>query len=731
MDKMAWSHRLVKARPVLPFNFLTMMMLILLSSVTIVRELRENWLSPTTVKKRDLGAWGQKLQSIVTPETAASIESDPQLKRSLLTLVDLTVELSNTIEKRFKTPEVAEAHEIIQTYRRSLAESLQVVDGEAGNLDEAHALTVRQLFPSFGGNNGAGAGGESALATLFSPITDALSGAISGIGNSALAALPGPLFFLGVGLGAGSAQGLELASNETIMQVTKKVAQDSGMEATGLNPAVQSLGMGLTATIIGSVNTSSLTSGIDIPGVALALGSGLGNGTAVGLQLSSVPMEMMISMMNMTNDTSIAGAVGMLGFGLTSSVTSAINTTKLIGMATSGDAANSFMMALPEAAKGLGTGLGEGASIGLGLQSEPAEMPPAKMPDGSVNVGGVVQVFARGLTSGFLQNGTLSKAASSLGNMAVSTGSGGISIGGMSVDVGKAAQGFAMGFLQGAGDAVQSMGGVGALLNGTATRPASGVPNSTIQFDDSVGGAAAGFGLGIGGQGVFVAQQLISNPNGGATPSQNSATVPMAAPAAAGSLAAPATARLRRRVTTISARQQTSPVSVDTTNGFNLSVILNAQTISTGAQMGVDALTCQGVGGLGLVLLGLVRSNTISVSGFSLDANTTDMIKQLIPNGTISVSNEGNTYEIDGQQVSAALDGNVLGAANGVAVNGMKVIAWAAMLVIHRKVPYTFHVLSLGKTCCANYVSSYHRHFRISDNGAGCHWIRKHHKFAQ
>ncbi len=82
-----------------------------------------------------------------------------------------------------------------------------------------------------------------------------------------------------------------------------------------------------------------------------------------------------------------------------------------------------------------------------------------------------------------------------------------------SVDLGSVAQGFARGFVQGAGDAVQSIGGIPALLNGTAHASLSPVPDGTVAFNDSVGGAATGFGQGLGGQLVLVARQLLDGVN--------------------------------------------------------------------------------------------------------------------------------------------------------------------------------------------------------------------------
>ncbi|CCF39630.1 hypothetical protein CH063_10411 [Colletotrichum higginsianum] len=141
---------------------------------------------------------------------------------------------------------------------------------------------------------------------------------------------------------------------------------------------------------------------------------------------------------------------------------------------------------------------------------------------------------------------------------------------------------------------------------------------------------------------------------------------------------------MHRRDVDLVARQDPPPiVSVNTTDGFNLSVVINAQTISMAAQTGVNALTCQGIGGLGLIGFGLIRSKTIALDMVTSSSNTTKVIKQVIPTGTIRIANEGHTYAIDGGVIRDALGNNILGAAGGIEINGFKLPAWIAFLIIH------------------------------------------------
>lgn len=216
------------------------------------------------------------------------------------------------------------------------------------------------------------------------------------------------------------------------------------------------------------------------------------------------------------------------------------------------------------------------------------------------------------------------------------------------------------------------------------------MPPTKVQFDDGIGGAAAGLGAGIGGQGVLLVSMLIANPTGTpavavpppAAPAPRSPTPDMQVPAIPAPGDMPSLPTRLRRGPGLASRQDPS-VNVDTSKGFNLSVIINAQTVSSAAQGGIDALTCQGVGGgLGNILLGLLRSKTISTGSLNND-NTTKTIRQVIPTGIIKIKNEGNTYNIDGGVIRESFGNNILGAVNGIEINGMKLAAWIAFIVIH------------------------------------------------
>jgi hypothetical protein len=489
---------------------------------------------------------------------------------------------------------------------------------------------------------------------IFKPITDAISGAIGAIGNSILGDLQVPLLFLGIGTGTGAVQGLNLTTVERSKQVAQKVASDNGADASGINLGVQNLGMGLAASILGAINISSLIqpNPDTLPLVATALGEGIGNGAAAGFHINSN--------LKPPNDSTISGLVGTLAFGLTKSISSNINISRLMPRDSSGN----LMKILPVAATGLGKGLGKGVSIGLELQDD-TPVPIQTMPDGSPDFGGIAEGFAQALTSGILGNGTIKKLMSGLGN---SQGSGFSLPGGSSPNLGLVAQGIARGLLQGAGDALQSIGGVQAFMDNSAVIPVGGLPNVTLQFDDSVGGTASGFGMGLGGQGVLVGYMIYNNMTG---PKRVARSIAVAT-------------EIRTDISVIKSRQAESTGQAQ---GLNLSAIVNADTVSTGLQMGVDALTCQGVGGLLLVLQGLMSSGILSISSPGGSENITATIKQVIPVGIMSFSNDGNTYEIDGQKISDSLGRRSGISADSLIINGHPGSRFLAFFIIHGKCP--------------------------------------------
>lgn len=697
---------------------------------------------------------------IVSPETARAAAQDQILRRHVEDAVDLVADLSRMLAKRFEdVPELQQASLSLERYRDSLSGST------------AATKTRRQdLLGGLGGLLGGGTGTapaapgatESGAAGggLLSGLTGGISSALSGIGNSLLQDASGASMFLGIGLGAGAAQGLNVAPAPMTMQVAAKVAADNGMNATGLNPAIQNAAMGATASLLGSVNVSSLAAGaggsLDLNGLALGAANGIGNGLSSGLKLSPQAMAMEPPKGNNTADiantfgfgltkslasnidtsklsassiniqqftggvptsqiamslaqgigngastglkltqanlappagNTASDALGAFGFGLTNSLTTNLNTTSLTsGSALQNININQIIPNLGMTAQSFGSGLGSGAAAGLKLNTAIVGMPD---PNGN-DAPSVAGNFAFGLTKSVTENVNLTQLTSGNSPLAGAAGN---------IDIGRAAQGVAMGLVQGAGDAVNMMGGLQALINGTATMPQQGaIPPSTLAFNDSVGGAAMGLGTGLGGQGTLVGVQLLSqlnvtslveglvgnNTDTGAAPAA-------AAPPGNGTAVARRSAREVLSAAIIP-RQESGVTAVSNGNSFNLSVVFNADTISSVTQRVISALSCEGVGGLVLVALGLLDSGTISTNGVTTGVNVTTL-QQVVPKGLIKFTSDGNKYEIDGQKVIDNLQGNLLSAADGISINGNTAVRFGAFLAVHSELLFGFDML--------------------------------------
>lgn len=716
--------------------------------------------SAVSKHKNDLWSAGDFWAGIVSPHTAQVVAADQQLRRNYLDAIELTADLTKRLAGKFvRVPELQEASAHMERYRQSLATSTKRLTNRQTDPLSALGGLLSGALPGSGAGAAPGTGSANATAggDLLSGLTGGIGDALSGIGQSLLQNVGGAALFLGTGLGAGAAQGLNIAPAPMTMQAAAKVASDNGMSATGLNPVIQNAAMGALASLLGSVNVSSvasLTANLDFKGFALSLSQGIGNGVSSGLNFSPQAMAMQPPVGNTTSDvvgtfgfglsksltsnidlshaslssinlqpltggqpvsmlalslaqgigngassglkltqanlsppqgTSAADTAGAFGFGLTNTLTNNINTTALVdGIKNTNLNEALGNISLAQTASSFGSGLGSGAAAGLKLASAVIDAPNPNAQD----VPSIAGNFAFGLTKSITENINTSQIASGSGS----------ALSGLTshLDIGRIAQGAAMGLVQGAGDAVNNMGGLQALINGTARISSTPLPAASMAFNDSVGGAATGFGQGLGGQGTLVGVQLLSQVNatslvdglisGNSGDSQTGAATP-AAPATPSN----ATAVLRRNhfLPAEVLRRQVEVGAVSTNNSFNLSLVFNADTLSSVGQRAIDALGCEGISGLILVGLGLVQSGNIS-TGSVTNFNTT-LIKQILPKGVMRFTSNGNNYQIDGTLIADNIDNNLLGAASGIAINGNPVIKFGAFLALHGRYLFCCH----------------------------------------
>ncbi|PHH63233.1 hypothetical protein CDD81_6185 [Ophiocordyceps australis] len=503
-----------------------------------------------------------------------------------------------------------------------------------GNVFDKSAVDVGQLVESLGSGLGTGAASglkltdkaleaprssgnsSSTLSNVAGSFGFGASKALTENINTTMGSLLPPIdvgataLQLGSGIGQGAASGLRLSNKQELVPSSADASNVAG-----------NFGFGASKALTENINTTmgSLLPPIDVGATALQLGSGLGQGAASGLRLSN-KQELPPSPADAQD---IPGIAGSFAFGLSKALADGSRAQ----LDASGLGAALFKFAGP-AASGIGKGLGSGAAIGLGLQPDKeAAVHEAAGDMGAAQVSSIAQTLAEGLASSFLANGTTSKALSSLSSAS-------------SLDLGRIANGFARGLVTGAGDGVEALGGIDALVQGAATAPEA-IVDTQVSFNDTLGGAATGLGQGLGSSAVLTAHKL-----------------------------------LRGGIKLKTAYRR------DEALNLNASRLVSAQALSTLLQKAVELLNCQGLGGLFLLGQGLAQSGALSPGGF--DANTTNLIKSLIPTDRVNFTSNGNTYSIDGQQLLKVLDDDASSQAmNGLSINGVVLDRFVSLLIVH------------------------------------------------
>ncbi|KAG8424793.1 hypothetical protein J3458_001557 [Metarhizium acridum] len=467
----------------------------------------------------------------------------------------------------------------------------------------------------------------------------------------------------GRGLGSGTSLGLGLASNKNFTPPMAKSQSD----IPGL---AETFTFGLGNSFTDKINVTSQMSNlgsmlppIDFGATALNTGAGLGLGAAKGLQLTSKAL----APASPANISDIPNIAGNFAFGLSDAVAGNLNTTDLLSRFSGGSGMNALFsggvnglvskFGAP-AASGLGKGLGKGAAIGLGLQPDGGPEPLVSAPAGDVDIAGITQNFAEGLSSRFLANGTVTKVLGGLSN-----GTGGLGSLTSSIDIPGAARGFTRGLITGAGDGVQAIGGINAILNGTSKPPTAAIPDSKVDLNDSTGSAAVGFGQGLGSSGVVTLQRLLAQ-------GINLGAILPGSPKAKRDVEQPT------KALALASRDESAA------SGLNLSSLLSTDSVSAVAQKGVDALTCDGFAGVLLVSRGLQNSGAVSFGGGGLSENVQNALRGLIPKGMIRVTSQGNTFDVDGKRLADVLisGGNAIKA---LSVNGFPINIYTALVALH------------------------------------------------
>jgi hypothetical protein len=484
------------------------------------------------------------------------------------------------------------------------------------------------------------------------------------------------VFSLAQGLGGGASQGLGL-----------KAVSNGTFNTTGLSGIAGNLGQGLSTSFLGGVNLSKVVSmvsgnmtlsGAQTNAAVLSLAQGLGSGAVSALRLSSKSADN-----SSFNTDGLNGIAGNFGQGLSTSALSNLNLTGLAevmgnssfsSMASSINLTSVFSSAnILAAASGLGSGLAEGAVVGLGFQND-SSVPTSA--DGTTSVGPIVQTFAKGLSESFLANGTLTKAISSVagaaGGNATGNGLGSLSL--SSLPIGKVAAGFAVGLVDGAQLSIENAGGIGGVFNMPPSDTVGMMPMPTISnFDDGVGGAANGFGTGLGSELTKGLLQAFGKPP--LDRSSTTATSPITPSSNYSNLTTPAEKRSVQGPEIekwSSARAGMKRQSQMFVTPAKLDLMMLNTTLDPIIQSGIDILGCQGVGGIVAIGISLLQSGKISLGSFG---NLTSSFSSLT-NQTYTIKEGGNTYTADLANKEIT---------QGITINGQPVVKAVVLIVLHGK----------------------------------------------
>ncbi|KAK0650148.1 hypothetical protein DIS24_g7110 [Lasiodiplodia hormozganensis] len=517
--------------------------------------------------------------------------------------------------------------------------------------------------------------------------------------------------FAGSGLGQGAAEGLGLTGSTSADRKRTTKRQDSGQDDddSSIDDIAQGFTRSLSSSFFSNANFSALVSkavgqGSDMIGSAVqGLAQGLGGGAATGLGLQKDVQEPIdsqdigsvlkgfsrsLTTSFLANGTlqNIQDKVGSFdsfpvipvvqglakGFGngaasalglqeaavldpsatdiptvaqgfsesLTQSFLSNGTTQKLTSLL--GDQGSTMLGSIAE---GLGKGFGSGAAESLGLQSATAESNASDAP-------AIAQGFSRALTTSFLANGTLDK----ITQQAMDVG-GGLTD---NIDLSKVAEGLGIGLIDGGSMVIFMQTGAGD----------ASLTEDSQRFNDTVGGAATGFGRGLSSEAVkaiFIAlgnEDVASNLAG----TLGAGTDLFNTPSAASPSAAPTTTSKRSiSISSRAVKRQAQQQLNTTTIATALAQTLNLTTVNALLQDGANALGCTGVGGLIQVGLGLQQN--------LLDGQTPNLPQNALsnlPNQTINITSPSSSHLFQLTLPTLSLT-----------INGLPLIKLAALLAAH------------------------------------------------
>lgn len=447
----------------------------------------------------------------------------------------------------------------------------------------------------------------------------------------------GPVVFaLAQGIGQGSANGLNLSNK-----------QFQPVNTSDIPGIAQNLGLGISQPIASGIDIQKLIGqaganggqiASQLPKIAAAAGKGLGEGASAGLGLAKPNPNPTAKRQVNLNQLDIPQTVGEFTRGLSESFLSSANLTRALNSvapgASNGLGSVDIKGLLVPLASGVGKGIGEGAAIGLGFQPDSGliAMPTNASMDQSTEV--VVREFSKGLVAKFLANGTANKALDQLRNTAPKN-----------LDAAKVAEGLARGLVEGSVDAISMVGGIQNVLSGNFSleQVRNLPPMEPSTFNDSVGGASIAFGRGLSGQGTLLISKLITNFTKSAPAKRSLLAREVGVGKAFNTFAMNHRLTIAVPYNAISRRADSSPLAID------------SNMLSSIVQVGTNAITCQGVGGLVSIASGLMTSGILKLNGGSVPLDNRTLAA--LPKEPIVIISEGNKFEVKIQNTAITVNG--------------------------------------------------------------------------
>ncbi|TQS34364.1 hypothetical protein Golomagni_05254 [Golovinomyces magnicellulatus] len=486
------------------------------------------------------------------------------------------------------------------------------------------------------------------LTSSFFGGVDLKANLMSTMGNFSSAQANAAALSLAQGLGSGAAFATKLSSTPP----------DNAFNKEGIDGIAGSVGQGLTTSFIQGIDIEkikAMAQGNITPEqtnqAALALAQGLGSGAAFATKFSTTPPAAF-------DKNGISGVAGSVGQGLSTSFLQDINFKALASSMIPKITSDQIL----EISAGLGSGLADGAVIGIGLQT--ADSAPVMSKQG---VGSVAEKFARGLSQSFLSNGTALKILDLL-NQGKSA---------PTINFGAVAKGFAIGLVGGAEMSFENAGGVATIFNITPGDAAqlTKLPMMMTNVNDTVGGAATGFGNGLGLETTKFVLQILGKPALNSNAGSMTSTQPEANNMPSPEVPVPATPGTDAQTNAISAKEAIvtrfnnrqvvysipTPVkSFAQSSSTNLDLSKINETVNPLIKSGVERLGCQGVGGLVAVLLAL-GPDASQINPKKIEelqekiANNVSFANQVF---TIQDSKTGNRVDINLAKFDISLNGN-------------------------------------------------------------------------